>query len=331
MFPMDIKSATKATDGHLVPSGLIDIDTLTPAKAKTIKEVYNDPAGFGTPAQTYKDAKKKDKTITLADVKKWFAQNVQRKSSLKGVNSFVAQDPKQELQIDLFFITERQLPNQRMRIGMMAVNAFTKKMTVVPLASKDGAHITAGLLETFQKQGVTPESIYSDEEGGLNSPDVIKFLQEKKGVRVIFTRTHAGMAERAIRTFKDMLFKRIGASDAPNPQWEDFIFQITLTYNAGRVHATTGYTPNDAAKRENQLEAKINMEMKAKRSRRYPGLKVGDSVKIYRKRKRGEKEATSLWSADSYRVDKTEEFNGQTFYYTSQGRRPYLRHELLKI
>ena len=84
MFPMDIKSATKATDGHLVPSGLIDIVTLTPNKAKTIKEVYNDPAGFGTPAQTYKDAKKKDKTITLADVKKWFAQNVQRKSNLRG-------------------------------------------------------------------------------------------------------------------------------------------------------------------------------------------------------------------------------------------------------
>ena len=54
-------------------------------------------------------------------------------------------------------------------------------------------------------------------------------------------------------------------------------------------------------------------------------------MKVYRKRKRGEKEATSLWSAESYTVDKTEDFNGQTFYYTSQGRRPYLRFELLKI
>ena len=317
-------SAVKGSDG------LIDINTPTPAKEKIIKAAYNDPAGFGTPAQTLKDAKAKGPTITLKDVKAWFAKNVERKGNLRGMNSFVPQDAKHEIQIDLFFITPNQLENQKFRIGMLGINAFTKKMTVVPLMNKESGSITAGLLETFQKQGVTPRSICSDEEGGLNVPAVIDYLKSK-GVRVIFTRGHAGMAERGIRTFKDMLFKRIDASEAESPQWVDFIYPVTLTYNVRRVHSTTKHTPQDAEKKSNEMEVKINMEMKARHSRRYPPIAVGDTVKIYRKRKRGEKERTPVWTEDSYKVERTEEYDGQTYYYTSQNRRPYLRHELLKI
>ena len=35
---------------------------------------------------------------------------------------------------------------------MIGINALTKKMTVVPLAKKDSAHLTAGLLETLKKK-----------------------------------------------------------------------------------------------------------------------------------------------------------------------------------
>ena len=139
------------------------------------------------------------------------------------------------------------------------------------------------------------------------------------------------MAERGIRTFKGMLFKRIDASEKENPQWVDFIYPVTLTYNVRRVHAVTKHTPLDAEKKENTVDVYINMGLKAKHSRRYPPLEVGDRVKIYRKRKRGEKERVAVWTQDSYIIEKTEEYDSQTYYYTSQGRRPYLRHELLLI
>ena len=97
------------------------------------------------------------------------------------------------------------------------------------------------------------------------------------------------MAERGIRTFRDMLFKRIRASTDPNPQWHDFIYPVTLTYNMRREHAATKMTPNDASNPENHPEVYSNLWLNAKRNRTYPPLKVGDTVKIYRKRKRGEK------------------------------------------
>ena len=40
-------------------------------KAETISKVYNDLSGFGSIQQTFAEARKLDKTITLNDVKEW--------------------------------------------------------------------------------------------------------------------------------------------------------------------------------------------------------------------------------------------------------------------
>jgi hypothetical protein len=178
---------------------------LTPQKEEIINKVYNDPGGFLSIKETYKDSKEKDSTITLNNVQTWFTKNVARQNNLRGYNTFVARSADQEIAVDLFFITDRYLKDQKYSIGMIAINAFTKKMTVVPLAKKDNAHLTAALLEIIQKQGVKPKAFYTDEESGLKSTELINYFRDK-GIRFIFTRTHAGSAERGIRTFRDMLF-----------------------------------------------------------------------------------------------------------------------------
>jgi len=153
---------------------------------------------------------------------------------------------------------------------MIGINAFTKKMTVVPLMKKDAAHLTAALLETIKNQGVTPKAFYTDEEGGLKSTELINFFQDK-GIFFFFTRTHAGAAERGIRTFRDMLFKRIRASKEPNAQWHDFIYPVTLTYNMRKENSVTEMAPNEAEKKEkNRPEVLGDLYLKAKRDRKYP-------------------------------------------------------------
>lgn len=70
-------------------------------KDKTINDVYYDRAGFGSQRVTYLDAKKKDPSITMQDVKDWFSENIDRKSQLSGYNSFVAPEANYEYQLDL--------------------------------------------------------------------------------------------------------------------------------------------------------------------------------------------------------------------------------------
>ena len=67
-------------------------------KNKVIEQVYNDPLGFGSIKNTLKDVRKIDRTITLQDVIKWRENNIERKTQLKGHNSFVAHKPFEEFQ-----------------------------------------------------------------------------------------------------------------------------------------------------------------------------------------------------------------------------------------
>ena len=53
---------------------------------------------------------------------------------------------------------------------------------------------------------------YSDEEGSLYSKTAIEYLEKEK-IEIHRTRGHPAFAERFIRTYKDMLFKRVEADE----------------------------------------------------------------------------------------------------------------------
>ena len=80
------------------------MDDTAHVKNEVISKIYNDPGGHGSIKETFQDAKKKDNTITLFDVKKWFESNTQRKQNLTGFNSYFAPKPFFEYQVDLFLL-----------------------------------------------------------------------------------------------------------------------------------------------------------------------------------------------------------------------------------
>ena len=103
-------------------------------KAEIISKIYNDLSGFGSIQQTFQEAKKIDKTITLADVQEWKEKNIVRKTNLPGYNSYVASAPRFEYQVDPFYFN---LGEQKIKYGMLAVDIFAKQVEVVPMMLKD--------------------------------------------------------------------------------------------------------------------------------------------------------------------------------------------------
>ena len=81
----------------------MDID-----KDKIIRDVYYTPSGYSSMRQTLDDARKKDKSIKMEDVEKWFNQHVVPSREPRGYNSWVADHPRQEFQSDLFFLVQRK-------------------------------------------------------------------------------------------------------------------------------------------------------------------------------------------------------------------------------
>ena len=66
-----------------------------------------------------------------------------------------------------------------------------------------------------------------------------------------------------------------------------------LTYNNKSKHSSHGLTPSEARQESNSVDVKINLEMKAKRTRRYPDIDVDNKVKIYKKKTQFDKERAS--------------------------------------
>ena len=305
-------------------------------KQKIISDIYNDPSGFGSKATTLKDARQKDKSITMDDVNQFFRKNVEVKKLPRGQNSFVAPHHAYQYQLDLFFIGKEDFPNkQKTRIGLVLIDIFSKYAVVLPIASRTPPDLLAGILEGIQRMGQNPKMIYSDEESNLIGDRVdIRGALKDRGIELHTTRDHPNFAERYIRSFKDALFKRVEADEKKGKQnidWTDYIFQIMITYNNKNIHSSTQMTPKEARLRRNEYAVKLNLELRALKNRTYPELNVGDEVKVMKKKAITEKERSSRYLADTFKVTRIEEKLGQKYYYLEGRPRPHLRYELLKV
>ena len=83
-----------------------------------------------------------------------------------------------------------------MRYGLIAVDGFTKVVSVILIKHKQVNEIIRGLEEIFAIMG-KPQQIYSDEEGAMNSDTFLTFINKHK-FKHIQTSTHAHTAERFI-------------------------------------------------------------------------------------------------------------------------------------
>ena len=301
------------------------------SKQDIIGKIYFDRSGYGSKQTTLRDAKEKDKTITMKDVEEFFRKNVEQKKQLRGQKSFIPPHPFYEFQMDLFFIND--LEKQKFRVGLLMIDIFTKYMVVVPISSKGEGDIASGMMEALKKMNGKPELLYTDDETALNTQAIQDYLKEQ-GIAHHRTRGHPNSSERAIRTYKDMLYKRVEADEKKgkeNIQWIDYNLEILLTYNDKMIHSSIKMTPKQATRQKDNLKAKVNMTLQATKTRRYPEISTGDKVKIYRKKAITEKERTSTWSKETYTVERIEKKLGQSYFYLEGLTRGYLRNEILKV
>ena len=294
-------------------------------KNQIISKIYLDPAGFGSNASTLAEAKKYDPTITLKDVQEWKNKHTERKTNLKGFNSFIAEKPFQEFQIDLFFLPDLQKDD--FMGGLLFIDIFTKYVVVIPIHTKQPDEILQALKDGFEKMGGKPVTMYSDNEGSFNSNIVKKYLKDNN-VRQIYTLGHAAYAERAIRTIKSMIYKRV---EHTKQKWTDVLYSVLLTYNVKNKSSITGMTPAEAKKPGNLVDVGSQLELHRIHKRKYPTINIGDHVRLLRKKKHFDKEHISTWSATIHKVIGIVDSMGQHFYKVEGYDKLLMRSEILLI
>ena len=101
--------------------------------------------------QRIKRANKILKTITREDVKKILSKQKRRQNDYRGYNSYVANQPLQELQIDLGIFTESADDNNGFKYRFVGIDVFRKYCHAVPIKDKRPEEATRALKEVLEK------------------------------------------------------------------------------------------------------------------------------------------------------------------------------------
>ena len=297
------------------------------SKDHIIAEAYYDERqGFGSIEHTLKRAREKDATITRGDVKEFLdKQEVKQQRKPTKVNSFVADLPRQEFQVDLADFGASAKP----RYCFVAIDIFSKKLFAIPLRAKSDA---ADAVQPMFKALGYPISVMSD-EGGEFKGDFAENLHEGL-VEQILSRTGGRFVERVIRTLKMALHLRTQSFEA---SWHTYLQAVVDQYNE-RNHTTTGAPPNKVAEKEYDADYLENVHAqiwnRAKFPVTHPLLEIGDYVKIRIKPSGyGQyKETFNSWTAKAFKVLGVDDnLDGGARYRLAGYHRPLLRYELKKV
>ena len=288
---------------------------------------YDLEKGYGSVSNLYKQAKAERNDISLNEVKEWMQkQTIKQRKAYKGKgNSYVANFPRDQFQMDIADMVELQKTTIDKRYLLVVIDIFSKYGMAIPLTNKSADETFNAIKLVFGKMGF-PRSIYTDDGAEFKSKVGQLFTDE--GIKHITTLTHAHVVERFIRTLKSGIHDRVRFT---KNTWEVMLNHVINKYN-NTIHSATGFTPNEAVKDKHSSDIKVQLELKANNRRKYPNIFKLDVVKIYKKAgKYGEhKESKSRWSDEKFKVIDII-YGMNTFYKLDGKQKEYLRHELLLV
>ena len=296
-------------------------------KEQVIRTIYYDEDGFDNIKTTYEKSKKVLPSITLDDVKTFLSkQTIRQKKDYRGFNSYVAEKPLQELQLDLADFTRSAEENNGFRYLLTGIDVFSKKVHAVPIRTKQIPDIIRGFTEILDKLGV-PEQIFGDNEGAMSSTEFIRLLNKHK-IKQIITTSPPPFVERVIGTLKNMLMTRVEASNMKTERWTEFLPAVLRKYNT-TPHSTIKLTPNEAHNPENRFKVLVSIRKKTQWNRSYPKLEVGSLVRTRVKKHTFKKGYTSSWSDKVFEVTFIKD--GQYLIGNDNRHRIWNRHDLLLV
>ncbi len=297
-------------------------------REKIIDDIYTNPRyGYGSLRETTEQAKKKDSTITFAEVKKYLDKIESRQINykVKSQNSFVSKHKLYEIQMDLVDMGNRAKTADKYRYALVAIDTFTKVAWGVPMKTKKPVEVMEAFKEILSKIG-NPQYIYTDREGAFESKEFVKLLNEKK-IKHIISASGAPQIERFNRTLKEGIFKRMDDLKQERNKWLEHFENVINKYNNTK-HSTIEMKPNEAKIDTNHMNVKWELFNKAKRNRNYKEISTNDNVRVMETKDPKKKGYEAKFSKEVFKVIGIQ--NGQ-YLVNNNKRKAYLRHELMKI
>ena len=298
-------------------------------KIETIKKVYHDAlVGFQSVQNTYKEAKSRDKSITLQDVKDYLKSLPQKQLQFryKGYNSFIVNDFLDQIQVDIADFTKKSELNNGFRYALVGICVFSRYGWAVPMKTKTPNDIINAFKETMEKMG-KPKTIGSDSEGGLLSTEFVRLLNENN-IKHTTLIQKAPYAEVFIRTLKQMIYNRLEGENKNVDKWIDSLEPSLAKYNLSKHSRLPNMSPYEAKQPKNKIEVMFNNYSQARHDIKYPLISVNDNVRVRIKHTSKSKATDPKWTREIYKVIHKK---NNEYLINNNTRKVYLRNELLKV
>ena len=110
----------------------------------------------------------------------------------------------------------------------MCIDRFSKFITITPIKSKTIPDILDAIKQIINKVG-KPKNVYTDNEGAWSRGTEINKYFKDENINHIITLSHPNVSERAIRTIKYEIYKRVKLPS--DKKWSELLYPILLKYN----------------------------------------------------------------------------------------------------
>lgn len=278
-------------------------------------------------SKLYKLAKKEGLKITYKDAREVVAKNkvsqLHKRPPKKSNHPITSPGVNIEFQMDLLDMNKFYTQNSHYRYILIVVDIFTRRAFATPLKNKSAETTLVGLKKAFEALG-EPKIIASD-NGSEFKGAVSKYLEQKKIIHKmneVGDHNVLGIIDRFSQTIKNTIYKHF--TDDNNTKWIDKLDKIVENYNNSPHGSLDNMTPTEAKKYESDT-----LKVHAKRVKKLTNpdkLKVGDIVRVLKKKTTFERGFNRKYSLKTYKITRKEGFN-----YILDNDKKYREHMLQKV
>jgi len=201
--------------------------------------------------------------------------------------------------VDLVDMQQYSKQNKHFKYLLAVIDVFSKYGWLIPLKNKTGMTVSEALETLFEER--KPKYIWSDKGSEFYNRNVKKLLKENN-IKLYSTENEekSCVVERWIGTMKQHMFKYFTAHETT--KYYDILNQLVNDYN-NTMHSSIKMTPVDASKSENELIVYNNLYPEKEEKTKKPKFKVGDKVRITKKKDTFEKGYTTRWTREIFVIE----------------------------
>ncbi len=237
--------------------------------------------------------------------------------------------------MDLAFMDAYAQYNKGYKVLLCVIDVFSKYGWCVPLKDKTAPSILGAVKKIVADSGRSPGKIWVDQGSEFYNKHFLAWAQEND---ITVYSTHwdgkAVVAERFIRTIKEMLFKKFTSTNSRD--WLKLLGPALEKYN-NRVHKTILMTPTEASQTDNEVQVYNNLHRdssQAPKKKHKPKFAVGDNVRISRIKEKFEKGYEPNYTFEVFVISSVQDTDPVTYKLTDYLGEPitggFYEQELIK-